>query len=298
MAATHSSVTSTHVAIADGIAHITMGELKLTIPIGTIPGLVHLLEYARLSAGGIGAVVGEEVGRGHWRARVPAGEGAAAARSRKRVGDALETWMRENPGWHSEEDLMQVVVDNGMTDANPKRALKIALGKGRESTFDNEGPYWKLKTDADAGPAPKVQRRERGARRRRGGLTRERTGAPPERGPLTEAAAKIRTGARKRLKTRPKLRGEAPASGESSGEAEAGAEVAAPEPARVVRVKKGEDRRLAIRPKPAATEPGTEGAGDHRWTETAAELREKARRNLLGIGSLGGGTSSESPDKA
>ena len=60
-------------------------------------------------------------------------------KSRKRVGDALIVWLDKNPGWHSEEALLEAVVVHKMTDADPKRALKIALGKQKEEVFVTDG---------------------------------------------------------------------------------------------------------------------------------------------------------------
>ena len=60
-------------------------------------------------------------------------------KSRKRVGDALIVWLDKNPGWHSEEALLEAVVIHKMTDADPKRALKIALGKQKDEVFVTDG---------------------------------------------------------------------------------------------------------------------------------------------------------------
>jgi hypothetical protein len=71
------------------------------------------------------------------------------------VGDALILWMEENTGWHHEDALLQVVIENRMTDASPLRALKIALGKQRDSIFTEGGHgYWKLLSDDTAGALP------------------------------------------------------------------------------------------------------------------------------------------------
>jgi hypothetical protein len=65
--------------------------------------------------------------------------------------------MEQNTGWHHEEALLQIVIDHEMTDASPRRALKIALGKQRGTIF-NEGAngFWKLVSDLSAGPVPEV----------------------------------------------------------------------------------------------------------------------------------------------
>lgn len=63
--------------------------------------------------------------------------------------------MEENPGWHHEDALLQAVIDHRMTDASPLRALKIALGKQRDSIFtQGRHGYWKLVSDETAGPLP------------------------------------------------------------------------------------------------------------------------------------------------
>ena len=66
-------------------------------------------------------------------------------RSRKPVGELIVRWMEDNPGWHSERALLKAVTDNGMTDANPKRAMKIALGRRKNRIFEQDGRgRWRL----------------------------------------------------------------------------------------------------------------------------------------------------------
>jgi hypothetical protein len=65
--------------------------------------------------------------------------------------------MEQNTGWHHEEALLEVVIDHEMTDASPRRALKIALGKQRGTLFiEGAKGYWKLVSDSSAGPVPEV----------------------------------------------------------------------------------------------------------------------------------------------
>ena len=85
-------------------------------------------------------------------------------RSRKRVGDAVAAWMGDNPGWHSAEALLDVVIAHNMTDANPKRALNIALGRQQGKLFITDGQgNWQLTEAApsDEVKRPKQQRRSR-----------------------------------------------------------------------------------------------------------------------------------------
>ena len=69
-------------------------------------------------------------------------------KSRKNVGDALVIWMSAHPGWHSEESLLKTVIAHRMSDAEPKRALKIALGRKKDEVFVTDGlGNWQLKED-------------------------------------------------------------------------------------------------------------------------------------------------------
>ena len=78
----------------------------------------------------------------------PPSEEKKRRKSRKNVGDALVVWMSAHPGWHSEEDLLRTVIAHRMTDAEPKRALKIALGRKKDETFVTDGlGNWQLMED-------------------------------------------------------------------------------------------------------------------------------------------------------
>ena len=174
-------------------------------------------------------------------------------RSRKRVGDALVAWMSDSPGWHSEEKLLQIVTERKMSDASPKRALKIALGKQRDIVFASDGQgNWKLVGD-DTPPSKPSRRRK-------------------------QAAAK--GGKKKRLRAKKAAVAPAP-------EPEV---AAADEPkVRTVLVKRGEDRKSAtmsdgeLEAREAASaklQPLAKG----RWQRASADEVARARRNLLGLG--------------
>ncbi len=186
-------------------------------------------------------------------------------RSRKRVGDALVGWMRDNPGWHSEEALLEIVITHKMTDASPKRALKIALGKQRDEVFEGDGNgFWKLVEDKAAGTPPKPKPK-----------TRKKPGRKPK---VTLAASRGRR--QKRLKT--KRVGASTDDEVSPAPAE---EEAAP--SRTVLVKRGQDRRTASLP-PGELEAREQASRNvdsrrRRWSSAATrEQMEKARKNLLG----------------
>jgi hypothetical protein len=65
-------------------------------------------------------------------------------RSRKRVGVALAAWLGKNPGWYTEAELLDIVVRERMSDADPHRALKIALGKQRDIFSQDPKGRWGL----------------------------------------------------------------------------------------------------------------------------------------------------------
>ena len=50
-------------------------------------------------------------------------------RSRKRVGDALILWMEANSGWHHEDALLQVVIEDKRTvaDIGTRSQLRLCL---------------------------------------------------------------------------------------------------------------------------------------------------------------------------
>lgn len=296
MAQSDSQVISTHIAVSGGVAQITMGELRISVPLGNIEPLIRILQAARL-IGGLGAdftapapAPAGQVASEPRAAAVPRATPAAAARkgagpkrrSRKRVGDALEVWMEQNPGWHSEATLLQAVVDQRMTDASPKRALKIALGKQRGELFDGDGNgFWKLVRDTNAGAPPKASSRaaknkaEAVERRGRVAHSANESVAASER--LAEAA--VRRGGRIRLKTRPRTSPHTPPD-------LAPEPVADPRATGPKRMKKGERQKPSSRPAsvPVSAPAGLELSGD-RWRGISRDDVERARKNLLGVGS-------------
>lgn len=301
MAQSDSQVISTHIAVSGGVAQITMGELRISVPLGNIEPLIRILQAARLIAGpsaGLTAPALAPPARVADEPRVttaPSRPAPAAAtrksagpkrRSRKRVGDALEAWMEQNPGWHSEAILLQAVVDHRMTDASPKRALKIALGKQRDELFEGDGNgFWKLVRDVGAGTPPKAG--SRGAKNkaeaveRRGRVARSANEAVAAGDRLAEAAA--RRGGRVRLKTRPRTSPHTPVGSLVGSAPEPVADTRATGPKRV---KKGERQKTGPRSPSAPTSApeGTEVGGE-RWRGFSRDDVERARKNLLGVGS-------------
>lgn len=307
------------IAVSEGMVTISMGNLEARAPVGQLERLGKLVQTARDMVGLMGGdALSSEAAAPAPKARRAASAPAKAApakkarakkaravksdaaeptkqaaadtkkrRSRKRVGDTLSTWMQSNPGWHNEEQLLQAVIDHEMTDAAPKRALKIALGKARGTTFDSDGRgHWKLLSDEDAGPPPAPPRRRRkpkakpGKAKSRGGAlkaARKSKRATPKGAP--KGTRKTRLRAKKR--TTPPEGGDdtsGPA-GAAAGEGE-GRKTA-------LLVKKGQDRKAAAMPE-GETERREEATArvrsKKRWQRvTDAELA-KARRNLLGLG--------------
>ncbi|MGM0578630.1 MAG: hypothetical protein ACQEXJ_23095 [Myxococcota bacterium] len=308
---------NTSLTVSDDEAHITMGDLELTVPVDRIEALVRVLEAASIIAESPmagpregGAVAGEGVVRKTARMAERTAKRAGRARkrrSRKRVGDALVVWLQQNPGWHHEEDLLEAVVDNRMTDANPKRALKIALGKQKDDLFETDGKgHWKLLTDKQAGPPPRAKGRRKGARKKatsasaapRTGARRHTPSAPG--GKLAEATKGIsRSGRRVRLRTKPRSATGEESPTDTQAQAEAKLEARG---GRVVRVRKGQRRKEVTRPrdrtesekKAAEQARGGSSAQSARWNIPEDQL-ERARRNLLSLGSKGTPVKEESP---
>lgn len=183
----------------DGVT-VTLGRVQTTVPAHQIDALIRSLEAARLMLGaGLAAPAAAPVVAAAPRRRGRPPKNASAApvapaepkrkvgrpkgsgsgrRSRKRVGDALVDWLRDNPGWHTEDQLLAAVSNNRMTDASPKRALKIALGKQKDSVFTtDEKGHWKLKTDGT--PAPVVAPKERKKPGRKPGSGKAKVEAAP-----------------------------------------------------------------------------------------------------------------------
>jgi hypothetical protein len=187
----------------DGVT-VTLGRVQTTVPAHQIDALIRSLEAARLMLGaGLTATpatpAAPAVAAPRRRGRPPKSATVSAApaapaeakrkvgrpkgsgagrRSRKRVGDALVDWLRDNPGWHTEDQLLAAVSNNRMTDASPNRALKIALGKQKDSVFTtDEKGHWKLKTDST--PAPVVAPKEKKKPGRKPGSGKAKVEAAP-----------------------------------------------------------------------------------------------------------------------
>ena len=274
MANPHVRATDAHVQIDRDQVVLRIDGIETAFPLGYLDALSHLLQAAQHMRGdpshGTSPVSRDLTG--------PESQNTGATtpkrRSRKRVGDALVAWMHDNPGWHHENHLLDVVIEHEMTDASPHRALKIALGKQRGKLFSTDGMgRWQL---AGANSGDSLESHEPTPPTRAVGVAaapiRERANERRA-GQLTEAARGITRARDRRLIAKP------PAShGDVAGVDDGHHE-------RVVRVKKGESRRGATVPQ-AATEPvEAASAGGHlRWQSVSQAELDRARRNLLGLG--------------
>ena len=135
--------------------HVTVGDETWSVSEDALDTVICLLEAGRSLVGKSGAAAPQPMDGLQLESSPVMTASSGKRRSRKRVGDALILWMEEHPGWHHEDALLQVVIDHKMTDASPLRALKIALGKQRDSIFTDGGHgYWKLASDDSAGSLP------------------------------------------------------------------------------------------------------------------------------------------------
>lgn len=304
------------ISVNGGSVTVTLGAAHATIPGGQLDSFIRALEAARLmlsvDMGDLGqASAPVEVARppraevsnkGYttYEPRVdaaqapvkrrvgrPKGSGTSQARrSRKRVGDALADWLKENPGWHSEAALLGVVSDNRMTDASPKRALKIALGKQKDTVFVTDGAgNWKLAGDpSPTQPAAPKERKKPG---RKPGSTTKAKGKGKARGKVTVKATRAPKATKAKAKGRGRG-GRAPKGAASDSEGSSAPETTAAPAAvgRLVRVKKGQDRREALLT-PAELEARKQAATSvdavhFRWDLASRAERERMRRNLFG----------------
>ena len=301
------SALDTQISVSNNVIDVTMGGVRATVPVTQLEATIRVLEAMRLivdiptqpaaAAPAVEAPAPEPMAV----APTPVAKAVAPApptptparraakkptrkrRSRKRVGDALITWMEKNPGWHTEDDLLAAVIEHKMSDANPKRALKIALGKQRDKVFvgDDRG-NWKLANDDAAAPGAPKRRKKTPAR------TKATKAKAAER---TVTAPKARKRSR-RLRAKPRTAStDDSSSSESSPSAAAAAAAAADAEAkgRVIRVKPGEDRKSAsfaegeqeARERAAAKLAGRTRS---RWKRVTTDEVERARKNLLGLG--------------
>lgn len=304
------------ISVNGGSVTVTLGAAHATIPGGQLDSFIRALEAARLmlsvdmgDPGSAPAPVevarpprAEVSNKGYttYEPRVdaaqapvkrrvgrPKGSGTSQARrSRKRVGDALADWLKENPGWHSEAALLGVVSDNRMTDASPKRALKIALGKQKDTVFVTDGAgNWKLAGDpSPSQPAAPKERKKPG---RKPGSTTKAKAKGKARGKLVVKATRAPKATKAKAKGRGRG-GRAPKGSASDSEGSSAPETTATPAAvgRLVRVKKGQDRREALLT-PAELEARKQAATSvdavhFRWDLASRAERERMRRNLFG----------------
>ena len=218
---------------SDGQVHVSIGDDTWTVAKESLDTLISLLEAGRSMAARPALQVGLPVAPIPHEVPEPVPARASSRgkrRSRKRVGDALILWMEVNEGWHHEDALLQAVIENSMTDASPLRALKIALGKQRDSIFTDGGHgYWKLQSDETAGapPQPTVSPTVRQRI-----LARARDSEDAETGPISEPAS------------------------------------------------------MSVRHAESSKSAGDNDAKSERWTDVSNDEIARARRNLLGLGSM------------
>lgn len=283
------------ISVQGGSVTVTLGGIEATVPGGQLESFIKALEAARLMlAVQVGEAPARAVSTRAYTTYEPRPEVAAepappkrrggrpkgstnnnaARRSRKRVGDALADWLRDNPGWHSTEDLLAVVSNNRMTDASPKRALMIALGKQRDSVFISDGAgNWKLAGDPSPAKASAPKERKK-----------------PGRKPGSTTKAKGKARAKAKAKTTRSTRAKRETKGGRGKKADSeGSPVDVPQeiqPGRLVRVKRGQDRREALLT-PAELEARKQAATavdslQFRWDVASRAERERMRRNLFG----------------
>ena len=145
------SDTSPSISLSGSTFRVEWGRSTVDVHIEDAAALAKLLEGVGLMAG-----VERSFEMEPAKNEVPASSVLSTAsvpkkkrrKSRKNVGDALVIWMSAHPGWHSEESLLKTVIAHRMSDAEPKRALKIALGRKKDEVFVTDGlGNWQLKED-------------------------------------------------------------------------------------------------------------------------------------------------------
>jgi len=265
-------------SISRGSVHVEMSGASVSVPVNRLGDVIRALEGIRFIVDGTSPTGPTgRAGAPRAAAQAPAGGQAGTAdaptslvdvpappkkkrRSRKRVGDALEVWMKKNPGWHSEQELLEVVIANSMTDAHPKRALKIALGKQANERFErDDSGNWRLVGDT-------TENRKGDAAPRKGRSSRGKTG-----------------GRSRRAKPKGK-------SDDAAGEAAPVAAAAEDEDenSRTVLVKRGQDRKSASLPpgeleaRQAASD-AVESRRGKRWPSLKQAELDRFKKNLFGI---------------
>ena len=136
---------STQIEISAGLVTIRFGGQVITLPQDLLESFAKVVRASQVLASSTQEGKSPEV----TREASEAPKEPKRRRSRKPVSAALAAWMSENPGWHSEASLLRAVVEHEMTDATPKRALKIALGRKRGELFVNNGKgRWRLQAES------------------------------------------------------------------------------------------------------------------------------------------------------
>lgn len=152
------------VNVQDGRISVTLDNYQVVVPLEQVDSLINALQASKVMLGvksiSVSSTpVSETVSppRAPYTTYEPAPRtdygsikkvSTGRQRSRKRVGDALREYMQQNPGWYTIGQLLKIAEENQMTDANPKRALMIALGK-QSNIFESDGKSnWRLKEDA------------------------------------------------------------------------------------------------------------------------------------------------------
>ena len=143
-----STTSAPNISLKGTSLHVDWGRSSMNVHVEDAPALAKLLESVGLMTGGERVEV-TELPLPSKDTTFDGGSSKKKRRkSRKNVGDALVIWMSAHPGWHSEESLLKTVIAHRMSDAEPKRALKIALGRKKDEVFVTDGlGNWQLKED-------------------------------------------------------------------------------------------------------------------------------------------------------
>jgi hypothetical protein len=170
------------VSVQSGVVTVQVGKLHFTVPAQRVADLAkafnaaHILVGVTSPEGGLATSDAPEATSGAPSGGVPASKRRAPRgrsepvpaapvrgkrRSRKRVGVALAAWLAEHPGWYTEAELLDLVIREKMSDAEPNRALKIALGKQRDTFEQDEAGRWRLRPTVSAAE-PETPKRGRG----------------------------------------------------------------------------------------------------------------------------------------
>ncbi len=272
----------TRIRVQDDVVNVAMGRATASVPAAQLEAVIRVLEAARFMVNAapgrapadaravapVAAPVAVAAPAKGKRGRPRQADDGGKRRSRKRVGDALETWFHDHPGWHPTEQLLDVVRTNRMTDASPKRALMIALGKQKGGLFETDGRgHWRLLGDDSAGPPPSPTPK-----------VRKKPGRKPGSGKAAatgKARGKRAGGARRR--GRPSKSADSEGAPESSPPVSSG---------RLVRVKRGQSRAEVLLT-PTEIEQRKQAAHNidkfrHRWDSSSRTERDRARKNLFG----------------